>query len=279
MAQRRLTTIDLRGRLLRHAPQVRGVRRMRHRWVTSFGPGDLYVRRLPGGARIELRMASPYERSLWTAPEQFDDVKRLRTLLGPGDVFVDCGANVGLWTLVAGTAVGRGGQVVAIEANPDVYGRLARNVELNSFADRCTTINQAVSRSSGMLGFDTGGDFHNVGRVSAEGELEVPAVPLDAVMPDIVNGVKIDVEGHELDVLEGGGAKLLRDRPWVIVEYNADELDSRRLGDWPVDAWLRERGWRPAPVTSPQAPLGPSFERPPGAGHMNLLYRADVTVR
>ncbi len=57
----------------------------------------------------------------------------VRTHLPPGGIFVDCGANVGQYTLVGAEAVGPAGRVVAVEATANPMRRLRANAELQAF--------------------------------------------------------------------------------------------------------------------------------------------------
>lgn len=70
--------------------------------------------------------------------------------LKPGDVFVDVGANIGYFSLLASKLVGPGGRVVAIEASPEVFDLLRRNLELNK-AHNVRAVNVAISDREGSL--------------------------------------------------------------------------------------------------------------------------------
>src|ERR1044071_6938865 len=55
----------------------------------------------------------------------------VRNLLGPGDCYLDVGANIGVHVLTAAERVGAQGQVIAVEPNPDIFERLKSNLRLN----------------------------------------------------------------------------------------------------------------------------------------------------
>jgi FkbM family methyltransferase len=161
-------------------------------------------------------------------------------LLAPGDVFVDCGANLGLWSLVAAPLVRDRGRVVAFEPNPQTAERLSRNAEQASGVIDVRAI--AVTDRQGRVRLDPG-DGHNVSRVSPSGTIEVPATTLDRALDAAPTGIKIDVEGEELAILKGARG-VLESRPWLAIEFCAEHAPGRRLGDWAVHAHLDALGYR-----------------------------------
>ena len=122
--------------------------------------------------------------------------------------FVDIGANIGSYTLVASEV--ENARVVSIEAHPATFNMLEANVRLNRRAN-VTSLNVALSSQDGEVCFtDVSGS--SVNRVeptrTAASVLRVPGRCLSTVcdeldiMPDII---KVDVEGHEVAVLAGFG--------------------------------------------------------------------------
>lgn len=159
--------------------------------------------------------------------------------LQPGDTMVDVGANVGTYALLATTV--EGVTAVAFEPSSVTFGRAVQNVALNGLQDRITVRQEAVGSSSGEAVLSVGlGPCNKVlgpatGVVDA-GE-KVRVVTLDetfAMGAPRVGVVKIDVEGGEVDVLDGARALVARDRPALIVEVN----DPERVG-----AYLRQLGY------------------------------------
>jgi FkbM family methyltransferase len=135
--------------------------------------------------------------------------------LALGDVFVDVGANVGYYSLLASRLVGDVGKVFAFEASPSIYAMLAGNMDRNRRTN-VVTVNRAVSDKVGtceiFLGQDTNiGHSTIVARVAeTEGhrsEAVVECGPLPVLMPidDLLRArlVKIDIEGAERHAIEG----------------------------------------------------------------------------
>jgi FkbM family methyltransferase len=130
--------------------------------------------------------------------------------LQPGDVFVDVGANVGYFSLLAAHRVGPAGAVVAIEASPRVAAMLRSNVAL-SRAENVRVLNVAASDRHGTVPIYAGPPG-NVGTTSLHAdhggryETDVTAAPLTTLIEPSELGrvrlVKIDVEGAELPILE-----------------------------------------------------------------------------
>ncbi|MEV6313874.1 FkbM family methyltransferase [Streptomyces sp. NPDC051776] len=164
----------------------------------------------------------------------------LRHRLRPGDTFVDVGANIGYFSLLASTLVGDGGRVVAIEASPSFHDRLLVNARLNARAN-IRTVNTAVSDRQQPLTFVLASST-NMGANSvvpyegpAESTFEIEA----RTLPDLLTAaeiadarvIKVDVEGAEGGVVRGLEPMLDRLRPdaEITVEVTPDRM--AQLGD------------------------------------------------
>ncbi len=135
--------------------------------------------------------------------------------LSKGKLFVDVGANIGYFTLLAAKLVGDSGQVLALEPSPSTFQKLQRNVELNAEKFGSSGIvsieNKAAGEVDGMLPLYSGppGNTGEASLIPTDRPVEglVPVVRLDdlvsAEMISCLGAVKIDVEGAELQVLRG----------------------------------------------------------------------------
>ncbi|MEU6959244.1 FkbM family methyltransferase [Streptomyces chrestomyceticus] len=136
----------------------------------------------------------------------------LERRLRPGDVFVDVGANIGYYSLLASRLVGEKGAVVALEASPDFHRVLRKQVAINGCGN-VRAVNAAISDREEMLTFILASS-HNMGANSivpyageAESTFEVAAQPLSDVLStdELARArvIKIDVEGAEGSVVRG----------------------------------------------------------------------------
>jgi FkbM family methyltransferase len=130
-------------------------------------------------------------------------------LLRKGDVYVDVGANIGYYTLLASNCVGGSGKVVSIEASPTIYSLLSNNIARNR-ASNIRLVNVAASDRRNTLVIYAG-ERSNIGKtttIEARGfrkECSVQALPIDEILSvdelHRVSLIKIDIEGAELPVL------------------------------------------------------------------------------
>lgn len=250
------------GTFLRLTGDFKGKGRLLGYWLrTRHGERQAT---LPGGLRMSLDISTPYEAMIWMGWEEREDLEALARLLRPGDVFVDCGANLGLWSLVAAPLVAPSGSVHAFEANPVTAGRLRKHAEQSPVIRVHHT---ALAATRGTVRFEPG-DQHNVSRVTDSGDLRIASSTLDDELSIAPAGIKIDVEGYELEVLRGARAAL-RARPWIIVEFNKEHAESQFLKQWPVHEHLVELGY--APYTLRGAPLPDDWS--PRHGYANVMYQ------
>jgi FkbM family methyltransferase len=145
----------------------------------------------------------------------------IHRLIDPGDLVVDVGANVGYFTSLAVARAGHSGRVVAVEPQPSVFELLQANVESWSGMPALASVELhqvALSDRDGAGMIVSGPLFeHNMGlsHLAGEGEAgshEVELRRLDELIDGAAVGLlKIDVEGHETEVLRGASA-LLEDR-------------------------------------------------------------------
>lgn len=205
-------------------PNVREIyatlRRQRHpaRFLSGLvlsrtGASRLFVMRREG---VKLRFY-PSSMSLlcWADPAaRAEDHAFYRDVLRADDVVVDVGANVGTLALSAARLVGPGGKVYAIEAHPRIFSYLRGNAALNGF-DNVELYNVALDARDGVVRFsdDRYDDGANsVVAAAAPAPFEVAARRLDDVVPSggPIALLKLDVEGYEKFVLEGGPGVLAR---------------------------------------------------------------------
>lgn len=164
------------------------------------------------------------------APQLVDrhEVAALRAGLRPGDTFLDAGAHVGFYTLLAAAAVGSAGRVLAVEPDPVSRARLTGNIATNGHAN-VTLTEVALSDVAGRahLGRAEAGNRGGSSLLKADRPgIEVPCAPLADVLRSAgitrVDAAKLDLEGYEHRVLARWFADLpAQDRPrWLLIEHH-----------------------------------------------------------
>jgi FkbM family methyltransferase len=175
----------------------------------------------------------------------------LERALSPGNTFVDVGANLGIYALVASRIVGPSGRVIAFEPSQQSFFLLKENVALNSFTN-VQIYRVAVSDRTGKAFLYHGADpgENSLGkdpRLGSEGE-EVETQSLDNALGQAsverVDLIKMDVEGAEELVVRGANKIVASHKPAIIFEVNQEA--SARLGLSPRGAWdqLKSLGYK-----------------------------------
>jgi FkbM family methyltransferase len=159
-------------------------------------------------------------------------------VLQPGDLFIDVGANVGSYAVWAGE---QGAEVIALEPAEDTFSLLEENIALNGYPIR--PIRAAAGSTCGTSRFTTGRD--SVNRMAPDGGVEVIMITIDSIVGDrIVAGMKIDVEGFEIEVLRGCEKALSEQRLRLIqLEWNATSRSAVGADRQPVVSLLSRHGY------------------------------------
>jgi FkbM family methyltransferase len=164
----------------------------------------------------------------------------IEATLRPGDCFVDVGANIGHYSLLASRLVGDSGHVVAIEAAPWIHAWLDRHVRLNQCRNiRTVAVAAATERGVVKLYAGNPGNIGKTSTIARAGTcIDVPALPLAEILQNEecarARIIKIDVEGAELEVLHGLAPLLprLRNDVEIIMEIAAAPTpESTRMRD------------------------------------------------
>jgi FkbM family methyltransferase len=180
---------------------------------------------------MRLYLDSELSRLIYCRGFEYNERLLTSRLLRPGDIYVDIGANIGLFTLLAADRVGTAGKVFAFEPVSRTYRRLVENIGLNGFR-HVFPRRLAISDSSGELiitasggGFDAWSSFGRPYMGEEETREAVPSTSWDdfAAEQDLIGKVtmmKLDVEGWESRVVLGARTTLSRDdAPTLYVEF------------------------------------------------------------
>jgi len=214
----------------------------------------------------------------------------LERFIRPGMTYVDVGANVGVYAVLAAKLAGERGRVVAVEALPRLVPFLTDNFWMNGYIDRVQILNFAAADKDGTV---TIHDFERYNgactivpgvaelqqkRVADTGRpIAVEARTLTRLLEEAkverADLLKIDVEGFELEVLIGAEAFLLaHPETSILIEWHCEFMPAdrqRALYDMLVD----RLGGRPEVIEAFGVTRPADFEELRAIGHADLLVR------
>jgi FkbM family methyltransferase len=198
---------------------------------------------------------------LETAAFDADEVKMAIDVLnlrrrhhGDGVVALDCGANIGVHTVEWANAMTGWGSVLAIEAQERIYYALAGNIAINNCFN-AIAIHAAVSSEAGTLEIPNpnylvpssfgslelrqriGNEFIGQPIDYAKNTVVIRKLSIDEIGLPRVDFMKIDIEGMELEALEGARQTIERSRPMMLIEKI--KTDSTQL-----IKWLEDHGYK-----------------------------------
>ncbi|WP_223293749.1 FkbM family methyltransferase [Gallionella capsiferriformans] len=143
--------------------------------------------------------------NIYAGLHEFEDMAFLLHLLRENELFVDVGANIGSYTILAGGAVGA--RCFSVEPIKSTFHLLEENINLNRLSENVQALNMGIGKEKGVLRFTAGLD--TVNHVVADSEqvddvVEVPIVSLNDLLENQEPLlIKIDVEGFETNVIAG----------------------------------------------------------------------------
>lgn len=183
-------------------------------------------------------------RAVYANPADWNEMHAWRRALGPGSLFVDVGANVGLYTI---WCIEAGAEVIALEPSRIARERLVSNLKLNGY--EAEIVPAAVGEAEGTMRLTTQLDNQNHLVLSPDSDdvesEEVPVLTLDGLIGErTIDGLKIDVEGAELLVMKGAQRLLAEQRIKLIqLEWNESSLDLLKQDRTPIAELLSSHGY------------------------------------
>lgn len=140
------------GHPLNRAHPVRALARVAawqlgSRWV----PGDVVSRWIEGALLLVKPGQTGLTGNVYCGLQEYSEMAYLPHVLRPGDLFVDVGANLGSYTVLAVAVVGA--EVICIEPVPETFTQLEQNVRLNRIDQRTQCVNAGVGREQGFMQF------------------------------------------------------------------------------------------------------------------------------
>lgn len=176
----------------------------------------------------------------------------LSEVVEEGMVVIDCGANIGYYTLLAAKLVGERGKVFAFEPEPSNYALLVKNIEANGYHN-VVPARKAISNKTGSITLSLADDpsGHSLGQIAQEharGVIIVDSVTLDESLEQNiapVDVIKMDIEGAEMRALEGMN-NIIRQNPnlKILTEFCPPYLE--RCGSSPASYFnkLKSHGFK-----------------------------------
>jgi FkbM family methyltransferase len=224
--------------LVQEFTQVSVIRRLLRWYAGRYDEGS--VVRIPSGyaAGMKWRRFHRYVNGYWTGRYELELQRALVRELKPGHTFYDLGANAGFFSLLASRIVGKSGRVFAFEPLAENVDSIRIQIQLNEVTN-CEIVTKAVSDRCGKCGFAYA-ENNSQSKLSPDGidhyngepaVLSVETTTLNAFAEahPAPRVIKMDVEGAEVEVLEGA-SQLLRSKtpPVFIIELHGSE-NARRV--------------------------------------------------
>lgn len=185
----------------------------------------------------------------WTGEYEPWDLLRLSRWVHPGAVVLDVGANFGYYSIRLASAMQGNGQIFAFEPCKTTFSRLRTNIALNHLESVIHAIPCGLSEKAGVAYLDqTDG---NSGAATLSVQAKGDAIELDTLdhfchANEIrrIDVIKVDVEGSELRVIEGGREMLSHHQPIIMIEFNSSALEGAGTSIGQLEDLLQALGYR-----------------------------------
>jgi len=173
---------------------------------------------------VQVNSLEKWDRLLWNEEIQVNALWAPK--IAPGDVVIDAGCGPGGWTLVA---LAKGATVYAFDPKPYCAQIISEVLAVNDFKDRCTFVQIGLKDKAGQIFFE---------------KQWYPAISIDEYMADKnlqrLDHIFIDVEGFDLEVIQGARETIRQFHPRVVVEvhhhlgvsWDALEAELKSLGNY-----------------------------------------------
>ena len=183
-----------------------------------------------GGSKLAVRRGMRGATgNIYAGLHEFADMLFLLHFLTPEDLFLDIGANVGSYTILASAV--RGARTRAFEPDPVTAGYLRRNIDLNAIGELAIVDEVALGRADTEVPLTVGRDTMNRVAKADEGNVRwVSQIRLDGIIEArAATMMKLDVEGYEGEVLRGCDACLSNDALMAIESEGVSEFILKTL--------------------------------------------------
>jgi FkbM family methyltransferase len=161
---------------------------------------------------------------------ELEQTEFIRKMLNPGMTFIDVGANIGWYTLLAAKKIGNEGLVVSFEPEPINFKLLEKSIQFNHFKN-VRSFRECISDKEGdiTLYIGTNPGDHSTVRQASDKNIKVKSTTIDSLIErlgiDFVDILKVDAEGAEPFILEGAKESLAKNKVGsIIMEWT--------MGNW-----------------------------------------------
>jgi FkbM family methyltransferase len=207
--------------------------------------GDIVTFTTRHGFRLTANLHNPEHQRMYFYGEHDEryEINILKKVLCTGDVCWDIGANIGFFSCLFASLIGPAGRVIAFEPLPATADFLRRNLELNGFHN-VLIVRKAVGATPATrpIYYDDAASAEGTASfLSSHAEQDFEIVQIDTL--DNLNGklppadfIKIDVEGYQMEVLDGGREYFAQHNPMIMAELkDRDRGKMQRAQDFFAD--------------------------------------------
>ena len=246
-------------------------------WIEII-PAEVTLGRITSETRTARLIAKPGRGSVINSHYcdlgDYQEMALLYHLLGPGDVFVDVGANVGVYSVLAAAA---GARVVAFEPVPDTGEGFREHIALNELGDlvELRTTALGAQTATAMISTASGELNRILTNRSNQSAIKVPVSTLDReTSQHPPTAVKIDVEGFEAEVIAGASTTLAAETTLALVVELNGRNQAYGESDETVHGLITSAGFDPVQY-DPAKRLMTKVDSW-RTDHLNTIYARDI---
>jgi FkbM family methyltransferase len=236
-------------------------------------PGDVCVAYPNGNWLLVPPWMKGAAHFIWPGLVEFEEMSFVMHFLRPNELFVDAGANIGAFTVLAGAVAGA--RTMSFEPGPQAFSFLVKNIRLNNLTEHATPRNIALGAKEGKIRFTAGLGTENFviqGDSNLE-QVEVQMSTLDAQTAGQAPVVlKVDVEGFEQEVMAGATEFLKKQSLEAILIERVGNAGRFGQDESSLHHHLRSLSFVPCNYS----PVSRKLRRIPDEAEGNIVYVRDL---